>query len=214
VEDFQVTNILIVDSAATGEASVSRKLTRALADTLQRRDPAARIVHRDVGAAPIPHLTEATVPAIRAGIVDSPEAERALALSNELVAELKDADVIVIGAPMYNFGMPSTLKAWFDHVLRAGITFRYSESGPEGLVTGKKAIVVEARAGLYSEGPAAAMDSQEPHLRTLLGFMGVTDVAFVRAEKLAFGPEAAAAAIAEAVSALESFAETELPLAA
>jgi FMN-dependent NADH-azoreductase len=214
VEDFQVTNILIVDSAATGEASVSRKLTRALADTLQRRDPAARIVHRDVGAAPIPHLTEATVPAIRAGIVDSPEAERALALSNELIAELKDADVIVLGAPMYNFGMPSTLKARFDHVLRAGITFRYSESGPEGLVTGKKAIVVEARAGLYSEGPAAAMDSQEPHLRTLLGFIGVTDVAFVRAEKLAFGPEAAAAAIAEAVSALESFAETELPLAA
>lgn len=207
-------NILIVDSAATGEASVSRKLTRALADTLQRRDPAARIVHRDVGTAPIPHLTEATVPAIRAGIVESPEAERALALSNELVAELKGADVIVIGAPMYNFGMPSTLKAWFDHVLRAGITFRYSEAGPEGLVTGKKAIVVEARAGLYSEGPAAAMDSQEPHLRTLLGFMGVTDVAFVRAEKLAFGPEAAAAAIAEAVSALESFAETELPLAA
>ena len=207
-------NILIIDSAATGEASVSRKLTRALADTLQRRDPTARIVHRDVGAAPIPHLTEATVPAIRAGIVESPEAERALALSNELVAELKAADVIVIGAPMYNFGMPSTLKAWFDHVLRAGITFRYSEAGPEGLVTGKKAIVIEARAGLYSEGPAAAMDSQEPHLRTLLGFMGVTDVAFVRAEKLAFGPEAAAAAIAEAVSALESFAETELPLAA
>jgi FMN-dependent NADH-azoreductase len=214
VEDFQVTNILIVDSAATGEASVSRKLTRALADTLQRRDPAARIVHRDVGAAPIPHLTEATVPAIRAGIVDSPEAERALALSNELIAELKDADVIVLGAPMYNFGMPSTLKAWFDHVLRAGITFRYSESGPEGLVTGKKAIVVEARAGLYSEGPAAAMDSQEPHLRTLLGFMGVTEIAFVRAEKLAFGPEAAAAAMADAIGALESFVESELPLAA
>ncbi|MEA3037953.1 MAG: FMN-dependent NADH-azoreductase, partial [Sphingomonadales bacterium] len=115
---------------------------------------------------------------------------------------------------MYNFGMPSTLKAWFDHVLRAGITFRYSEAGPEGLVTGKKAIVVEARAGLYSEGPAAAMDSQEPHLRTLLGFMGIDDVTFVRAEKLAFGPDAAAAAIAEAIGALESFAETELPLAA
>src|SRR4051812_16593801 len=209
-----MTNVLIVDSAATGEASVSRRLTRALADTLQRRDPSARIVRRDVGAAPIPHLTEATVPAIRAGIVDSPEAERALALSNELIAELKAADVIVLGAPMYNFGMPSTLKAWFDHVLRAGITFRYSESGPEGLVTGKKAIVVEARAGLYSEGPAAAMDSQEPHLRTLLGFMGVTDVAFVRAEKLAFGPDAAAAAMADAIGALESFAEAELPLAA
>jgi FMN-dependent NADH-azoreductase len=199
-----VTNILIVDSAATGEASVSRRLTRALADTLQRRDPAARIVHRDVGAAPIPHLTEASVPAIRAGIVDTAEAERALALSDELVAELKDADVIVIGAPMYNFGMPSTLKAWFDHVLRARVTFRYTEAGPEGLLTGKKAVVIEARAGLYSE----------PHLRTLLGFMGITDVAFVRAEKLAFGPDAASAAIAEAIGELESFAETELPLAA
>jgi len=207
-------NILIVDSAATGEASVSRKLTRALADTLQRRDPAARIVHRDVGAAPIPHLTEATVPAIRAGIVETPEAERALVLSDELVAELQDADVIVIGAPMYNFGMPSTLKAWFDHVLRARVTFRYTEAGPEGLLKGKKAVVIEARAGLYSEGPAAAMDSQEPHLRTLLGFMGIDDVVFVRAEKLAFGPEAAEAAIEEAIGALESFAETGLPLAA
>jgi len=207
-------NILIVDSAATGEASVSRRLTRALADTLQRRDPAARIVHRDVGAAPIPHLTEATVPAIRAGIVETPEAERALALSDELVAELQDADVIVIGAPMYNFGMPSTLKAWFDHVLRARVTFRYTEAGPEGLLKGRKAVVIEARAGLYSEGPAAAMDSQEPHLRTLLGFMGIDEIVFVRAEKLAFGPDAAAAAIEEAIGALESFAETGLPLAA
>jgi FMN-dependent NADH-azoreductase len=209
-----MTNILIIDSAATGAASVSRKLTRELADTLQRRDPAARIVRRDIGAAPIPHLTEETVPAIRAGLVESDTARRALELSNELVAELKDSDLIVIGAPMYNFGMPSTLKAWFDHVLRAGITFRYSEAGPEGLVKGKKAIVVETRAGLYSEGPAAVMDSQEPHLRTLLGFMGVTDVTFVRAEKLAFGPEAAAQAIAEAAAELAGLAANELPLAA
>jgi FMN-dependent NADH-azoreductase len=209
-----MTNILIVDSAATGDASVSRRLTRDLAVMLQRRDPSARIVRRDIGAAPIPHLTEATVPAIRAGLTDSLEAERALALSNELVAEIKEADLIVIGAPMYNFGMPSTLKAWFDHVLRAGITFRYSESGPEGLVKGKKAIVVETRAGLYSEGPAAAMDSQEPHLRTLLGFMGIEDITFVRAEKLAFGEAAAAAAIAEATAHLAGLADTELPLAA
>ncbi|MEA2999846.1 MAG: FMN-dependent NADH-azoreductase [Sphingomonadales bacterium] len=209
-----MTNILILDSAATGEASVSRRLTRELADTLQRRDPSARIVRRDIGAAPVPHLTEATVPAIRAGLTESLEAERALVLSNELVAELKEADLIVIGAPMYNFGMPSTLKAWFDHVLRARITFRYTENGPEGLMTGKKAIVVETRAGLYSEGPAAAMDSQEPHLRTLLGFMGIDDVTFVRAEKLAFGEEAAAAAIAEATAQLAGLADAELPLAA
>src|SRR3712207_5341451 len=115
---------------------------------------------------------------------------------------------------MYNFGIASTLKAWFDHVLRAGITFRYSEAGPEGLVRGKKAIGVERRAGFYSEGPAAAIDSQEPHLRTLLGFMGVTDVTFVRAEKLAFGPEAADAAIADAIAELESLAAEEFKLAA
>jgi len=205
-----MTNVLIIDSAATGAASVSRKLTREAGETLQRRDPSVRIVHRDIGAAPVPHLTEKSVPAIRAGIVENEEARQALALSDELVAELQDADLIIVGAPMYNFGMPSTLKAWFDHVLRARVTFRYSEAGPEGLLKGKKAIVVETRAGLYSEGPAAAMDNQEPHIRTLLGFMGIEDVTFVRAEKLAFGAEIADAAVADAAERIG----TELPLAA
>ena len=203
-------NILILDSAATGESSVSRRLTRAAAEALVARDPDAHITLRDVGSNPIPHLTADTVPAIRAGIVETEAAREALELSDALIAELKAADLIVIGAPMYNFGMPSTLKAWFDHVLRARITFQYSEAGPEGLLKGKKAIVVEARAGLYSEGPAASMDSQEPHIRTLLGFMGIDDVTFVRAEKLAFGPEAAEAAIGGALGQIEQ----ELALAA
>ena len=207
-------NILIIDSAATGEASVSRRITSAAAEAVLRRDPAARIVRRDIGAEPIPHLTEATVPAIRAGLTETEESRQALALSDRLIAELKEADVVVIGAPMYNFGMPSTLKAWFDHVLRARVTFRYTENGPEGLLKGKKAVVVETRAGLYSEGPAAALDNQEPHLRTLLGFMGFEDVTFVRAEKLAFGPEAAAAAVAEAIEQLEDLAAEQVPLAA
>lgn len=209
-----MTNVLILDSAATGDASVSRKLTDAAMQTIRRRDPTARIVRRDIGKAPIPHLTEETVPAIRAGLVENEAAREALALSDTLVGELQEADLIVIGAPMYNFGMPSTLKAWFDHVLRARVTFRYSESGPEGLLTGKKAIVVETRAGLYSEGPAAAMDNQEPHLRNLLAFMGIKDVTFVRAEKLAFGPNAAAAAVADAIGMIEALADAELPLAA
>ena len=208
-----MTNILIIDSAATGEASVSRRLTGELEAMLRGRGP-VRIVRRDVGADPVPHLTAETTPAIRGAEPETDSAREALALSDALIAELKAADLIVIGAPMYNFGMPSTLKAWFDHVLRAGITFRYSEAGPEGLVKGKKAIVIESRAGLYSEGPAAAMDSQEPHLRTLLGFMGLDDVAFVRAERLAFGPEAAAASIAEAVETLRTLASEQLPLAA
>ena len=208
-----MTNVLIIDSAATGEASVTRRLTGELESVLRGRGP-VRIVRRDVGSDPVPHLTAGTVSAIRSGEAETDAARDALALSDALIAELQAADLIVIGAPMYNFGMPSTLKAWFDHVLRAGITFRYSEAGPEGLLKGKKAIVVESRAGLYSEGPSAVMDSQEPHLRTLLGFMGLNDMTFVRVEKLAFGPDAAAASIAEAVERLRSLAAEELPLAA
>jgi FMN-dependent NADH-azoreductase len=208
-----MTNVLIIDSAATGDASVSRRLTGELEAILRGRGP-VRIVRRDVGAVPVPHLTAETTPAIRGAEAATDAARDAIALSDALIAELKAADLVVIGAPMYNFGMASTLKAWFDHVLRAGITFRYSQGGPEGLVTGKKAIVIESRAGLYSSGPAAAMDSQEPHLRTLLGFMGLTEIAFVRVEKLAFGPEAAAASTAAAVEEFRSLSGEELPLAA
>ena len=209
-----MTKVLIIDSAATGEASVSRRLTSEFAERLRAANPGVRITRRDVGAAPVPHLTEATVGAIRGAAAETDEARAALALADTLVAELKAADLLVIGAPMYNFGIPSTLKAWFDHVLRAGITFRYTAEGPEGLVTGKRAVVIESRAGLYSEGPAAAFDNQEPHLRTLLGFIGITDVTFVRAEKLAFGPEAAQAAIDEAARQLGEIAATEWALAA
>jgi FMN-dependent NADH-azoreductase len=208
-----MTKVLIIDSAATGDASVSRKLTTEVAERLADRDPTAQIVRRDIGASTIPHLTAETVGAIR-GVARTDAERETLALSDELVAEVKEADLIVIGAPMYNFGMASTLKTWFDHVLRAGVTFRYTQAGPEGLVKGKKAVVIETRAGFYSEGPSAGMDSQEPHIRTLLGFMGVTDVTFVRAEKLAFGPEAAAAAISEAIEQLAGIATSELALAA
>ena len=201
-----MTKVLVLDSAATGEQSVSRKLIDGLVAGLTEREGGAEIVRRDIGAAPIPHLTAETVFAIRAGEAATEAGAQALALSDQLIEELRAADVLVIGAPMYNFGIPSTLKAWFDHVLRARITFRYTENGPEGLVTGKKAIVVESRAGLYSEGPMAALDSQEPHLRTLLGFMGITDVTFVRAEKLAFGPEAAEASLAAASGKLRELA--------
>jgi FMN-dependent NADH-azoreductase len=206
-------NILIVSSSANGDASVSGGLAARFADTVRATDPAAHIVLRDVGANPLPHLTAETVAAIKG--VPSTEAEiEARALSDALVEELQAADVIVIASPMYNFGMSSTLKAWFDHVLRAGVTFRYTAEGPEGLLKGKKAVVIESRAGFYSEGPGAALDGQEPHIRTLLGFIGLDDVTYVRAEKLAFGPEAAEAAIAEAGEALGLFAGATLKLAA
>ena len=207
-----MTNILIIDSAATGGQSVSRRLT-AVAESVAESG-GARIVRRDVGVEPVPHLTEETVFAIRGKPAETDAERNALGLSDALIDELRQADVIVIGAPMYNFGMPSTLKAWFDHVLRARVTFRYTESGPEGLVTGKRAIVVESRAGFYSEGDAGAMDSQEPHIRTLLGFIGITDVTFVRAEKLAFGPEAAEASIGAAAEQLRTLIGEDLRLAA
>ncbi|HEX8669481.1 MAG TPA: NAD(P)H-dependent oxidoreductase [Allosphingosinicella sp.] len=206
-------NVLIIDSAATGEASVSRKLTDGLERSLRSRG-ISRIVRRDVGSDPIPHLNAETTPAIRGAEAETAAAREALALSDALVEELREADLIVIGAPMYNFGMPSTLKAWFDHVLRARVTFRYGENGPEGLLNGKKAIVVETRAGLYSEGPSAASDFQEPHIRFLLGFMGIDDVTFVRAEKLAFGADAAEASIRAATDQLVGLTSEELPLAA
>ena len=208
-----MTNILIVTSSANGAASMSGRLAEDHAAQLAEAHPGAAIVRRDVGAEPIPHLTAATVAAIKGTPVS--EAERAArALSDALVAEVAEADLIVIASPMYNFGMSSTLKAWFDHVLRAGVTFRYGESGPEGLMTGKRAVVIESRGGFYSDGPAAAMDSQEAHIRTMLGFIGISDVTIVRAERLASGPEAAEAALAEARVALGLFVRDELALAA
>ena len=158
----------------------------------------------------MPHLTEANL----AGVRGTPATDAELAaraLSDELIAELRAADTIVIGAPMYNFSVATTLRAWFDHVLRAGETFRYTENGPEGLLGGKRVIVVESRGGLYSEGPAQAIDFQEPYLRHLLGFIGLTDVTFVRAEKIGYGPEARARRSQRATAALRQVAAAASP---
>jgi len=204
---------LIVTSSANGDASISSGLAATLVDRLRESEPGLHVVLRDVGAEPLPHLTRATVAAIK-GTPATPAEHEARSLSDALVAELAEADLLVIASPMYNFGMSSTLKSWFDHVVRVGATVRYGENGPEGLMTGKRAVVIESRGGLYSEGPGAAMDGQEAHIRTLLGFMGIADLTFVRAERLGYGPEAAQAAIAEANTALGIFARDELKLAA
>jgi FMN-dependent NADH-azoreductase len=199
-------SVLVLNSSASGPDSVSRQLVSSTVDQLRGKNPSLRVVERDLGANPVPHLSVETTAALRAGETATAAQVEARAFSDALIAELKAADTVVIGAPMYNFGIPSTLKAWFDYVLRAGLTFKYSEAGPEGLVTGKRAIVVLSRGGLYSSGPAQPMDSQEPHLRTLLGFMGITDVTFVRAEKLGYGPEARQQAINDAVTELAKVA--------
>jgi len=185
-----MSKVLVLNSSALGGASVSNQITQDVLTELRARDPGLTVTVRDLGASPVPHLNSESATALR-GATPANEAQAAAQeLSDSLIAELKAADTIVIGAPMYNFGIPSTLKAWFDYVLRAGITFRYTEAGPVGLLEGKRAIVIESRGGYYSEGATKVLDSQEPHLKTLLGFVGIKDTTFIRVEKLAFGPEA------------------------
>ena len=208
-----MTSILVVTSSANGDASVSSGLAATLIDRLRESDPAAHVLLRDVGANPLPHLTHETVAAIK-GEPRTPAELEARALSDSLIAELQQADLILIASPMYNFGISSTLKAWLDHVARAGVTFRYTENGPEGLLKGKRTVAILSRAGFYSEGPGVAMDGQEPYLRAMLGFIGLDDVTWIRAEKLAFGPDVAGAAIEEAAAALGGIAREALPLAA
>jgi len=209
-----MSSVLVLTSSALGDDSVSNQLVNHAVEQIVRESEAATVVRRNLGLDPVPHLVFDSTAAVRGGSTDNDAQKEALALSDSLVAELKAADTVVIGAPMYNFGMPTTLKAWFDHVLRAGVTFSYSEAGPKGLLEGKKAIVVLSRGGLYSEGPSAAIDFQEPHLRWLLKFMGIEDVVVVRAEKLGFGPEAREQAITGAKAAIEASLRDENRLAA
>jgi len=204
-------NILIVKSSAQGAASVSNRLTDHFAAAVLAAEPAGKIVVRDVGRNPLPHLVEDTIVGIR-GEAQSETELATRQISDELLAEVQAADLVVIASPMYNFGISSTLKTWFDFVLRPRIAFRYSEAGPEGLLGGRKVVVIESRAGAYEAGNA--MDGQEPHLRAMLGFAGLTDATFVRAEGLAFGEEAAKAALAKAESELTALATTRLKLAA
>lgn len=185
-----MSKVLVLNSSALGGSSVSNQIVQDAVVELRARDPGLVVTVRDLGANPVPHLNSDSASALR-GAAPANEAQTiAQELSDTLIAELKAADTIVIGAPMYNFGIPSTLKAWFDYVLRAGITFRYTEAGPVGLLEGKRAIIIESRGGYYSEGATKVLDSQEPHLKTLLGFVGIKDATFIRVEKLAFGPEA------------------------
>ena len=193
-----MTKALLISSSALGDASVSNRITAELVAELRRLEPGLQLTARDVGAQPLPQLAPERMGAF-AGHAETPPAAETASLSEAVIAEVKDADLLIIGSPMYNFGITSTLKTWFDHLLRAGLTFRYTANGSEGLVAGKRAIVVEARGGHYTDGPAAASDHQEPHLKTLLAFIGITDVTFVRAEKLAISPEEKAASVEAAL---------------
>ncbi|CAA9511736.1 MAG: FMN-dependent NADH-azoreductase [uncultured Sphingomonadaceae bacterium] len=195
-----MTKVLTIASSALGDASVSKTIAHALVDAMRAAEPGLEVVERDVGAHPLPHLSPEGMPAF-GGDTSTPQAAATAALSRGVIDEVMAADVLVIASPMYNFGITSTLKAWFDHLLRAGITFRYTATGAEGLVHGKRAVCVVACGGNYGDdGPSAGSNHQLPHLRTLLNFIGITDVTFVRAEGLAFGPDAKAASIAKATA--------------
>ncbi len=199
-----MTRTLVIRSSANAERSISNQLIDGYLSGIRAHDPDAQVTDRDLDRDPVPHINSATLAGIGRPAPETPASQGARALSDQLIAELVAADTLVIGLPMYNFGMPSTLKSWFDHVVRAGTTFRYTASGPEGLIPGKRAVLLVARAGAYSQG---GPDFQLPHVRTLLGFMGFTDIQVVIAEGLAKGPDIAAPALAAAHKAVAELAD-------
>ncbi|SFD10708.1 FMN-dependent NADH-azoreductase [Massilia yuzhufengensis] len=182
-------NILHITSSVRGDDSESTRVTKLIVDKLVSSNPEAQVVRRDFGAQPHPLLDGAAVGALFTP-VDQRNAEQAarVALDDALILEAQAADVIVIGAPMYNFGMPVQLKNWFDAIARSGVTFRYTETGPEGLLKNKKVYVATARGGVY---PVEA-DPQVPHIRMLLNFLGMSDHTFIYSSGLNMGPDAAA----------------------
>ncbi|MFX1673395.1 NAD(P)H-dependent oxidoreductase [Paraburkholderia sp. A2WS-5] len=195
-----MTTILQINSAARSQGAQSTLLVNELTNKLQQSNPGAKVVARNLQAEPLPHLDDAVLGAFFTPAEQrTPEQQAIAARSEALIAELQAADVIVIGAPMYNFGISSQLKTYFDWIARAGITFQYTANGPVGLVTGKKVYVVSARGGKYHGTPN---DSQTPYLKSFLGFLGMTDVSFIYAEGLNMGPDAAGAALASAREAI------------
>lgn len=188
-----MTTILQVNNSVFGDDGVSSRLADTFVAQERTRRDEARVLRRNLGDHPVPHLTaERFRAALTPPEERSAEQAREAAIADELVEELQAADVLVLGVPVYNFHVPSPLKAWFDHVARAGTTFRYTENGPEGLLKGRKAYVFMASGGQYAE---TSMDFAAPWLRHMLGFLGIDDVTVVRAEGMAMGEETSRQAI-------------------
>ena len=194
-------NILQINSSARSEGSYSTRLADRIVARLREADPEATLTLRNLTAKPHPTLDEAAL-----GALFTPAAQRnveqaaRVALDDALIAEIAAADVVVLGVPMYNFGVPAQLKNWIDAISRAGVTFRYTSHGPEGLLKGKKVYVALTRGGKYRNTPA---DTQVPYLGTVLGFLGMTDVHYVYAEGLAMGADAEREALATAYAEIE-----------
>ncbi|POA31404.1 MULTISPECIES: FMN-dependent NADH-azoreductase [unclassified Pseudomonas] len=180
-----MSRVLIIESSARQQDSVSRQLTQTFISQWKAAHPADQITVRDLATHPVPHLDANLLggwmkPAEQRNETEQSSLER----SNQLTDELLATDVLVMAAPMYNFAIPSTLKAWLDHVLRAGVTFKYTETGPQGLLSGKRAYVLTARGGIYA---GSTSDHQEPYLRQVMAFIGIHDVTFIHAEGMNLG---------------------------
>lgn len=199
-----MTKILKINSSLYSQDGQSSRLAAQFVDALRERDPALQLVERDLARDPVPHLDAARFQAFLTRAEDRSDEQRVMAdYSDSLIGELREADVIVLGLPMYNFGIPSQLKAWFDHVARAGVTFRYTDQGAVGLLTGKKAYVFATRGGTYAGTPK---DTQTAYVRDFLAFLGIADVEFVYAEGLAMGPAPRESALARARAAIQNLA--------
>ena len=210
-QKMNMKNILLIQSSPRGSESSSQKVAQSVVNDLKARHPEAKVVVRDLAANPPPHVGLPFITGMYAPAEHrTPDQVQAIAFSDVLIDELFAADTIVIAVPMHNFTLPSTLKAWIDHVARAGRTFNYGSHGPEGLLKGKRVILVLARGGVYSSGPTKPLDFQEPYLRAVLGFLGITDVSAIHVEgaaNRAIGPEKAiATATAKSKDILAQFA--------
>ncbi|RQW27861.1 FMN-dependent NADH-azoreductase [Rhodobacteraceae bacterium CH30] len=187
-------NILQINSSVRGDASASTRLANSIVANLKTLTPTATLTVRETGQQPI--LDDAALGALFTPAEQrTPEQAARVAIDDATIAEVQAADVIVIGVPMYNFGVPVQLKAWIDAIAKAGVTFRYTANGPEGLLKDKKVYLALARGGLYKDTPA---DVQTPYLKNVFGFLGLTDLTFIHAEGLSMGEESAAQAFAQA----------------
>ncbi len=200
-----MTTLLQLNASINNSSGQSSQLANQFVAAFREKHPEAKIIVRDVAAAEaVPHLDAERFGAFITKPEERSNAQHAVvAYSDALIAELQQADVIVLGLPMYNFGVPSQLKAYFDHIARAGLTFKYTDKGPEGLLTGKKVYVFAARGGLYAGTP---MDTQTSYVRDFLRFLGMTDVEFVYAEGLAISPQSKEAGLARAVAEIARLA--------
>jgi FMN-dependent NADH-azoreductase len=200
-------NILQINSSIFSGGGQSTGLADQLVARLRAQNPGARLTVRDLSVDPVPHLDAARFSAFLAKPEErTPTQQAVVNYSDALIDELTRADVVVLGLPLYNFGLPSTLKAYFDHVGRAGVTFRYTEKGPVGLLTGKKVYVLAARGGYYAGTPN---DTQTPYVRAFLSFIGMTDIEFVYAEGLAISEVSKQQGIARARAEVDRLARAE-----